>query len=70
MHVSVYPDVLESDEIVFRTSLVQPFRNAGIIDAMIRTFRGDGQDAHVPEVHELVRRFVLQVATDFIAGTF
>src|SRR5437588_11696122 len=70
MHVSVYPGVLEPDEIVLRTRLVQPFWNTGVIDAVIRTFSGDGQDPHVLEVHELVRRFILQVATGLIAGTF
>src|SRR5438552_11264627 len=70
MHVSVYPDVLEPDEIILRTGLIQPLRNAGIKDAVIGTFGGDGEDAHVPEVHELVRRLVLEVAAHFVAGTF
>src|SRR5262249_34409786 len=42
VHVSVYPDVLESDKIVLRASLIQPFRNAGIIDTVIGTFSGNG----------------------------
>jgi hypothetical protein len=69
MHVSMYAHVFEPDEIVFGSRLIQPFWNARIEDAVIRPFGGDGENAHALEVHELVHRFVLQVAADFIAGT-
>src|SRR5262249_34043410 len=70
MHVSMYPHIFKANEIVFGSGLIQPFWNARVEYTVIRAFGRDGEDSHVLKVHELVRRFVLHVATDFVAGTF
>ena len=66
MHISVDAHILQADEIVFHTRLIEPLGDAGVKNAVIGALGGNREDLDVLQVHKFVNRLLLEVAGNLI----
>src|ERR1700680_740542 len=66
MHVAVYAHVFQANKFIFHARLIEPFGDAGVKNAMVGTLGGDREDPNVLHPDELVDRFFLHIAGNFI----